>query len=225
MRLHSDIRQSEPKNRPTTSVRGRCWCLGPRATAFTLLGCIVGLAWFAETVGAQGQVIDREYKIKAAYLYNFGRYTEWLPAKKDGPTFAIGVVGNTPLSNEIKRIAKKKKLHNKRITVRQVTKVGDLKACQIVFFADDPTLPVNAQNERLDDVLLKHAKSLPILTVGEKPGFCQSGGVMCFYLANNKTKFEINPDAATRANLKLSAKLLQLGKIVQKRPVPVRVGP
>ena len=53
-----------------------------------------------------------------------------------------------------------------------------------------------------------------MLTVGEMPHFVQSGGAVNFILEGNKVRFEINTDAAARARLKLSSKLLALARSV-----------
>jgi len=52
------------------------------------------------------------------------------------------------------------------------------------------------------------------LTIGDTKGFAQQGVIINFYIKDEKVRFEINVDAAKRANLKISAKLLRLAKIV-----------
>ena len=53
-----------------------------------------------------------------------------------------------------------------------------------------------------------------VLTVGDEEGFARRGGVINFLFENDRVRFEINVDAATRARLKISAKLLALAKLV-----------
>jgi hypothetical protein len=55
------------------------------------------------------------------------------------------------------------------------------------------------------------------LTVGEAEGFAISGGVINFYTQNNKLRFEINPDAAERAGLRISSQLLRLSRVTQAK--------
>jgi hypothetical protein len=54
-----------------------------------------------------------------------------------------------------------------------------------------------------------------ILTVSECDGFAQKGGVINFYPDGTRVRFEINPEAARRAGLKISSQLMSLGKIVK----------
>jgi hypothetical protein len=54
-----------------------------------------------------------------------------------------------------------------------------------------------------------------ILTVGESSDFAKQGGMIGFCMDdNNKVRFDINVDAASRARLKISSRLLLLAKTV-----------
>ena len=52
------------------------------------------------------------------------------------------------------------------------------------------------------------------MLVGEASGFAAAGGAIQFTLEENHVRFLINVDAADRAGLKFSSKLLALAKIV-----------
>jgi hypothetical protein len=57
-----------------------------------------------------------------------------------------------------------------------------------------------------------------VLTVGESEDFVQAGGMIGFFLEDNKVRFEINLNATERAKLKISARLLALAKTVIGSP-------
>jgi hypothetical protein len=71
--------------------------------------------------------------------------------------------------------------------------------------------------KRLDEALMS-ASGNPILTVGETEHFAKDGGIIGFFLEQNKIRFEINLDAAVKAKLKISAKLLALARTVIGNP-------
>jgi hypothetical protein len=50
--------------------------------------------------------------------------------------------------------------------------------------------------------------------VGETTGFSSHGGVAGFFVEQGRVRFEINPDAAKRARLAVSSRLLALARIV-----------
>jgi len=66
------------------------------------------------------------------------------------------------------------------------------------------------------DRILQRAGTDGVLSVGETDAFTPAGGVIRFYLDDNKIHFEVNLDAAEQARLKLSAKLLKLARIYRK---------
>ena len=55
------------------------------------------------------------------------------------------------------------------------------------------------------------------LTVGESTGFTSLGGMINFTVEDSKLHFEVNVAAAERARLKISSKLLSLGRIVGEK--------
>ena len=157
----------------------------------------------------QPEFIDREPEIKAAYLYNFGRYVEW---PGEGPKeFVIGVVGDSPLVAPLGTIAGSKKINGQTIVVRRFKSEKDFQQCQLLF------VPAG-QDAKLSTALLKKARESATLIVGEEPNFALKQGHIGFYADQNSVKFEINSGSAEKAGLKISSKLLSLGRIVGQKP-------
>jgi hypothetical protein len=75
-------------------------------------------------------------------------------------------------------------------------------------------------NERKElPPLLAALKDSPVLTIGESDEFAKQGGMIGFSMDNNKVRFDINVDAAGRAKLKISSRLLLLAKsVIGKQP-------
>jgi hypothetical protein len=46
--------------------------------------------------------------------------------------------------------------------------------------------------------------------------FVELGGIINFFVQNNRVRFEINVNSAERAGLKLSSQLLSLAKVVRQ---------
>ena len=82
----------------------------------------------------------------------------------------------------------------------------DLKDCNILFVS-------SSEKEHIPD-LFNMVKWLPILTIGETPGFATRGGIINLTLQDNKVRFEVNIEAAKQANLNISSRLLALARIV-----------
>jgi hypothetical protein len=173
--------------------------------------CVVALAAVSSSQAQpdEAAVINREYPIKAAYLYNFGNYVQWpaaaFPAAET--PFVIGVLGDDPFGGLLDEIARTKKLDGRQIAVKRFASMADYSPCHILF------VPVSvAAEQRKAAVRTAHAAS--VLLVGETAGFAQEGGTVGFFLEENKVRFEVNLEVAKREQLKISSKLLSLAKIV-----------
>lgn len=159
--------------------------------------------------GTDDSVVNREYPLKALFLYNFGGYVEW-PADafrgSDDP-FVIGILGSAPLDQTLREIAATRKIAGRTIVVKRFSTVDQVTACQILFIGRD----VSPQQQCAAVAKLKHHH---VLIVGESEGFAGRGASVNFFVESNKIRFEINLDAAKEEQLKISAKLLALAKIV-----------
>jgi hypothetical protein len=173
------------------------------------------LSW-ASTADAQaGDAADSsEYLIKAGFIYNFAKFVEWPSAafsQADSP-IVIGVLGTDPFGNILDRIVEDKKIGTRRFVVKRfkwgkdLKGLKDLKDCKILF--------ISASEKAHIDEIVQSVKGLPILTVGETPGFAERGGVIRFTLEDNRVRFEVNVDAAHQADLNISSRLLTLAKII-----------
>jgi hypothetical protein len=176
------------------------------ARAFLWLALAVAFP-LAPAVHAQS-ALQREYEIKAAYLYNFINYIDW-PANAfapEGGTITVGILGESPFGPALEPL-KGKKIKGRTLAVKQVESAKDLEQCQIVFIC-------SSEKSRLSEILgqLKDAR---ILTVSEIDGFAERGGIINFISERNKVRFEINTDAAKRTGLTISSELLKLAKLVK----------
>jgi hypothetical protein len=157
------------------------------------------------------QAETREYQIKAAFLVNFMQFVTWPPAaftNADAP-FCIGVLGDDPFGAALDQAVRGETVHHHKVVVQRTQRVEDCKDCQMIF--------VSRSEEKNLAVILPSLNSGPILTVGETRDFARRGGVINFFLEGNKVRFEINPTVAQRGKLKISAQLLNLGKIVEPK--------
>ena len=150
-----------------------------------------------------------EYELKAAFLYNFATFVEWPAGSFPGPDspFTIGVIGQDPFSPSLETTLQGKTVGGRRIEVRRSSDVKELKVCHLLF------VPAS-EGERVPNIL-EALRGTSILTVGESPGFAAQVGCVNFFIEGKRVKFEINPGAAKRANLKVSSKLLRLARVVE----------
>jgi YfiR/HmsC-like len=140
-----------------------------------------------------------EYRLKAAFVYNFALFTEW-PAEI-GATLNLCVLGQDPFGKEIDGL-QGKAVGGRSIAVQRKANSESLSGCQVVYIA--PSAIGGLQ--RVLDGLRGH----PVLTVADSPGAAREGAALNMAVVQNKITFEANLQAARAARLDLSSKLLRL---------------
>lgn len=157
----------------------------------------------------QGQPLRlSEYEIKAAFLYNFAKFTEWPSETFSEATdsLIIGVLGRDPFGNILENIIGGKTIGGRPITIHRFPRPGVLDRCHILYISESET-------HRLSDIFQRLQKA-SVLTVSDIPDFAQKGGMIYLYPKENKIRFAINLSQVEKARLKLSAKLLNLAQII-----------
>jgi len=155
-----------------------------------------------------------EYKIKAAFLYNFAKLTDW-PASTF-PTvqspLVIGVLGRDPFGALLDETIKDHKIDGRSLAVRRFNSLKDVKDCHILFICE-------SEQENFTEILTT-LRDKPILTVSDHGRFTGHGGMIQLLNKQEGIRFAINTTAASRARLKLSSKLLKLASNLQAGPLP-----
>ena len=146
-----------------------------------------------------------EYRLKAAFLYNFALFTEW--PSEVGNTLNLCVYGEDPFGPEIDGL-EGKAVGERRIVVHRPTSIESLKGCQVVFVAS------SAASSLPHVIASLHGAA--VLTVADSPGAADQGAALNMSVVMGRTTFEANLEAARSAKLVLSSKLLRLAtKVLQ----------
>jgi hypothetical protein len=154
--------------------------------------------------------LPNEYTVKAVFLYSFGRYVEWPESTFANATapFVIGILGEDSFEGTLDQIAAKKTVQERPIVIRRFASLDEYRpGCQILFVS-------RSLRDDQQAAAIKKNDGKPVLVVGETPGFAERGGIANFFVDGDRIRFEINVDAARRAQLRMDAKLLSLGKPV-----------
>ncbi|MEN6334121.1 MAG: YfiR family protein [Phycisphaerales bacterium] len=174
------------------------------------------------------ETVDREYRIKAAFVFNFlkfvegGRFALSQDKKKDeqdpNDALLIGILGVPPSRLAFEEF-KGKKVGTRPLQVRWFRGLAELadedgntpeqhpdlekiRKCHVLFIcpSERAFLPQILSSVRDDG----------ILTVADVPPFLETGGVINLLIEDKKVRFEINLAAAARAHLVIRSSLLRL---------------
>lgn len=177
----------------------------PRLAAAVLTALL--LAGNVRSIGAQS-ISSNEYAVKAAFLFHFAQFVEWPEsAFQDANSPLIYcTIGEDPFQGALDASLKGKTIGARSLQVRHLKQVQDAQGCHLIFVSGD--------DKRQIPGTLSLLQGNPILTVGESERFVQEGGVISFCMEENKIRFQINLEAAEKANLRISSRLLTLAKTV-----------
>jgi hypothetical protein len=170
----------------------------------SLAACGVAILLLSPTT-ARAQDVT-EPALKAAFIYNFARFTEW-PADamaKDAPLL-LCVVGDPAVGGALEQAVKARTLAGHSIGVSQAgPDVRSLAGCHIAYIADVTASEAAKMVAALHDA--------PVLTISELKGFTRMGGIAQFFFENGQLRFDIQLASAARARLQISSKLLSLAR-------------
>jgi hypothetical protein len=145
------------------------------------------------------QEVPLEYRVKAAYLFNFAKFVEWPGAAATGP-ITICVAGRNVFGEALTETVRDETVNGRALAVRVILEPEP--GCHILF------VPRGAAAA----AYLRAAESTPTLTVGESSDFIAQGGIITFTLEGANVRFEISLDAAERTGLRISSRLLRLAR-------------
>jgi hypothetical protein len=140
-------------------------------------------------------------KAQALFIYNFSRLIEWPTNYRSGP-FIIGVLGASAVADELEVYTKGKKVGTQSIEVMRYKTPQEIAICHILF------IPF-ARTKQLSEITTAlGGKSTLLIT--EKNGALAEGSAINFIVLQEKMKFEIKPENASKYGIKLSSKLQEM---------------
>jgi len=148
-----------------------------------------------------------EYELKAAFIYNFLKFTDWPPGAIDENSITIGVIGLDAHIDVIRKALDGRTLRQMTIAVEDYQGPKDVHSRYILYVGEPRNTTIEA--------LLRSVQDRAVLTVGESKDFIPAGGIVRFFEQGSRVRFEINPEAAERAGLQMSSRLLKVATIVR----------
>lgn len=143
--------------------------------------------------------------MKAAFLCGFAEFVEWPSAGKDDPV-AIGILGQDPFGPLLEETVSNRALRTRALVIKRVATLEEALRCQIVFVS-------SSEKRKVEEILHELAKS-SVLTVSDIDGFADHGGMIGFTIEEKRVRFQINLEAADRARIQISSRLLKLARVV-----------
>lgn len=162
-----------------------------------------------------GQAEDRrtqttslpEYSVKAAFVYNFARFTQWPESafREAASPLRLCVLGQDPFEGALDMIAGRS-IGNRELLVSYPIWADHARDCHILFISEP------AQDQLPE--IVTHLNGAPVLIIGDTPEIANSGGIIGLETVENRIRFRVDLDAAQSSGLKLSSRILDLATSV-----------
>jgi hypothetical protein len=179
------------------------------------LGKAMLILWIAVCVVIWGRLagqaelpVAKEYQVKATFLYQFAHFVTWPAAAfPDAHTpITIGILGDDPFGSALEDAVEGEVIDGRTFTIKRFKRAEETIDSHVLFVS-------KSEREHVGQILAA-VQGKSILTVGETETFARQGGIINFITVDNKVRYEINLEAAKRAHLDISSKVLSLAKIV-----------
>lgn len=148
---------------------------------------------------------SQNYQLHSVFIYSFTRYVQW-PDEYNKGDFEIVVLGDSPITEELQKLAQAKKVGDRSIKVTRINSPAEIKKCNILFVPAD-------KSALLADVIAKvGANSIMVAT--EQPGLGLKGSAINFITKDGKLAFEMNQAVMNKQKLKASNELTRLAIVI-----------
>jgi hypothetical protein len=175
-----------------------------------VLSSLIAALWLTAT-GPVGSTAATEVTVpalKAAFLYNFVKLTEWpTDAAPPGAALRLCIVGDDAVADALEETVRRHTVDDRAVVVPRIAADAAARRCHLLY--------MGGLEARRSKQLVDAVKDAPVLTVSDGDTFAQQGGVASFFFEGSKLRFAVNVEAAQRAGLHLSSRLLSLAKLVK----------
>ncbi len=167
----------------------------------------LALAFLAATASAAAQDPGLETRVKAAYVYNFLTFVEREKAEPEpeGAPVRVCVLGDEALLAQLKGLSGRQ-VRGRPLEVYSGSEAVPPPSCHLLVIG-------RSEAARLPEIL-RTVSGTSVLTVSDIPRFSRSGGMIGFLTEEGRVRIEVNPAAAAAAGLRMSAKLLEVARVV-----------
>ena len=198
------------RSHPGAAHRGRAGYFGFLALrffpAFLLALFIAPITTRTEAQQAR----PTESQVKAAYLFNFGKFVRWPVLANSVDSLQICVLGKNSFGTVLEATVKGEAISGKPVTTRNIPSMHDADGCHILFVSMSEETRLNA--------VLASAKRLPVLTVSDIPHFAERGGMIGLVNQEDRIRFEVNVAPIEDSGLTVSSELLKVAlRVIRKR--------
>lgn len=145
----------------------------------------------------------QDYKMTALFVINFAKYFDW-DADQVGNEFVIAVLGDDPVTDQLKALSAEAKIGEKSISIVMSESMDKIPKCNILYISPEKSNQLATAVEKFS--------AARTLVVTSKEGLGKAGAGINITKAEGKMGFEINSETLKKSQLKPKPVLFKVGK-------------
>jgi hypothetical protein len=146
-------------------------------------------------------------EMKAAFLYNFAKFIEW-PADALPSTGPLRIcVSDADISAALVQIVGGQSIDQHPVVVSRLKRGEKAPDCHVLY--------LGVRDMEWAGAMIPALQGAPVFSVSDADDFIAAGGITQFLLRDGRLRFAINSEAAQRARLRISSRLLHLATPVK----------
>ena len=180
-----------------------------KGVQMAIVGCLsFGLLFPGGLSAEERKISATASDLKAAYIFNFVRFTDWPTLRdKSNGSLRLNVLNDQKIYDTLYMLSQEPSGVEMGLAVQSCLEDTCLKQSSIIFIG---------QSDGVDyKKLLKSLNGSAVLTISDIAGFSRNGGMIEISQDGNRMVFTINLDTVKKSDLYVSAQLLQLANIIR----------
>lgn len=148
-----------------------------------------------------------ENDLRAVYLFNFGRFVLWPADALEGESFRYCMAADD-VAERLRAVVQGERIGGLPVSIRLIPDGESLEGCHVLYLGS-PLAEDSAE-------WLERAGEWPaLLTVGEERRFAEEGGMIGLTREGSRMMVVINQGAVGKSRLRISSKLIRMGKVIE----------
>lgn len=171
---------------------------------------IAALMFMTHAALANSDKTEAELQVRAQFIYNFANFVEWPKDAFATPTAAIKVClfGEVDFAPYLFAFADTL-IGSRPLKIQRANEIAEIRAgCHILYVGQDERVKLPTFWQQIQYIY--------VLSIGDRQGFADKGGIINILRAQDKMQFEVNIENALANGLFLDSDLLALARVIKR---------
>jgi hypothetical protein len=155
-------------------------------------------------------VADAALQVRAQFIYNFANFVEWPKDAFADPRAAIKIClfGEVDFAPYLYAFAETL-IGSRPLKIQRANEIEEIRAgCHILYVGQDERVKLPTFWQQIHYIY--------VLSIGDRQGFADKGGIINIVRAQDKMQFEVNIENALANGLFLDSDLLALARVIKR---------